>query len=1205
MEPEVHRKAKILIIDDEPDTVTVLENILRVAGGYSNLHSSTDAREAEALYSQFLPDLIMLDLRMPELDGFQVLEQLRALIPPEVYLPIVVLTADASNETRSKSLTSGATDFLTKPIDTQQVLLRLRNLLKPRFLYLQLQEQNRFLDEQVLARTSELTAANEALHQSEMKFRSVVESATDAIILMDNEARIVAWNKSAQTIFGYEAPEVLGHPVTMLMPERFRAIPDSEGLAYQETQGTLVIGRTIERRGLRRDGIEFPIEVAFSTWEAGGERFYSGIIRDITERTRTERELRNSEMLLAEAQRLSRIGSWDWNVITGTLDWTDELYRIYGMSSRQQRVSYEDSIERVHPADRELFKAIIATALREHQPFDLYHRIVRPDGTVRIVHGRGAVVIDDEGNPMRMFGSTQDVTELKQAETALEQSLDQLEAVLNAVPCGVSWISSDLRYLGVNSYLARILDLDREDVIGLAVGFRDGKSDFTEFASRFFASSERAAEAEIEVDTDGAVRKLLMKGRKYGHGQAAVLIGTDITEIREAEALLRRAHDDLEIRVRERTAELAEVIEALRGEIAERKRAEAQLSEQREILQNIFDHIPVMISLYDVAGKLKLVNREWERVSGWSFDEASIHPEIMAEFFPDPGNRLCAEEFIQRAQNGWSDSKVKVRDGRVLDTTWTSIRLADGTRIGIGKDVTARKQAEFELQESETKFRTIFETALDAILLANNTGAFVDANPAACVLLGVQREHLLGQSFTDFGPSDGQSALSAKWEEFLREGHQRGECELLRTDGSLRQAEYVAMAGLLGGFHLLVMRDITQRKENEVLLQEGKETADRANRAKSEFLSRMSHELRTPLNAIIGFSQLFEPDKLDSDECENLEQILKAGRHLLALINEVLDLSRIEAGRMSLSIEPVCVREVAQEVLGLLQPLANQRHIRLDNIIGTEDCHVLADRQRLKQVLLNFVSNAIKYNRDSGRVTISCEPVMEDRRRLMVIDTGPGIATSNLHKLFEPFERLGAEQSGTEGTGIGLALSKRLIEIMGGRIGVDSVSGQGSTFWAEMPLANSPIGAREDSGDTGIGVQPGEDSGRARTVLYVEDNLSNLKLIEHLLTHRPWVRLVAAMQGSLGIDLARENQPDLILLDLHLPDMRGDEVLLRLQADPATREIPVVMLSADAAPKQVQRLLSLGAREYFTKPLDVRKFLVKMDEILGAKENTI
>ncbi len=372
--------------------------------------------------------------------------------------------------------------------------------------------------------------------------------------------------------------------------------------------------------------------------------------------------------------------------------------------------------------------------------------------------------------------------------------------------------------------------------------------------------------------------------------------------------------------------------------------------------------------------------------------------------------------------------------------------------------------------------------------------------------------------------------------------------------------------------------------------------AETANRAKSEFLSRMSHELRTPLNAVIGFGQLLEMEELTPDQRDGVERIVHAGRHLLSLINEVLEISRIEAGRLAMSLEPVPVGETVESAVSLVRPLAAHRAIEVELGLPADERYVVADRQRLQQVLLNFLSNAVKYNREGGRITVACAALADGRLRIGVTDTGPGLGPAELARLFTPFDRLGAETSGVEGTGLGLTLSKRFVEAMGGRVHVESAVGVGSTFAVELAAATAP------DQDLHEAVLPAPaTAATAGTVLYVEDNLANVRLVERVLQRRPRIILLPAAQGRLGLDLAREHRPDLILLDSHLPDVPGAEVLRRLREEPRTARIPVVMVSADATPGEIRRLLEAGAEAYLTKPLDVRQFLDVVDRLLAGE----
>ncbi len=386
-------------------------------------------------------------------------------------------------------------------------------------------------------------------------------------------------------------------------------------------------------------------------------------------------------------------------------------------------------------------------------------------------------------------------------------------------------------------------------------------------------------------------------------------------------------------------------------------------------------------------------------------------------------------------------------------------------------------------------------------------------------------------------------------------------------------------------------------EQNERMLSRAKEEAERANRAKSDYLSRMSHELRTPLNAILGFAQLLEMAKLEQKNQESVGQILKAGRHLLSLINELLDISRIEAGRLSLSLEPVQVPLLLQEALAMVGTQASSRQVRVLDDAARTVLYLHADRQRLKQVLLNLLTNAIKYNRTSGTVIISTEDNGQGRVRIRISDTGDGIPVEKISRLFQPFERLGAEQTEVEGTGIGLALSKRLVELMGGTIGVESQVGAGTMFWVEFPKAASPDAGIDFSRQVAAAAQAVEAVQLPR-VLCIEDNPSNLRLIEQIFASLPGIQLISALEGEEGLKLAGEHLPQLILLDIHLPDLDGRDVLLRLKANSATAAIPVMVVSADATAHQEQRMWEAGASCYITKPIDVQKLLRAVEGFL-------
>jgi PAS domain S-box-containing protein len=516
-------------------------------------------------------------------------------------------------------------------------------------------------------------------------------------------------------------------------------------------------------------------------------------------------------------------------------------------------------------------------------------------------------------------------------------------------------------------------------------------------------------------------------------------------------------------------------------------------------------------------------------------------------------------------------------------------------------DISDRRAAERALFESEERIRAILSTANDAFVSADQYGRIAFWNEEAERVFGWTRADAVGRLLVETIVPRRLRASRAERGEWLALGREavrhRVETWALRSDGTEFPVEITTWPSGTGAHRTVnaFIRDITAAKRAQESVRQAKEEAERANLAKSEFLSRMSHDLRTPLNAILGFAQLLGNDRLSAAQVECVQQILRGGRHLLDLVNEVLDLSRIESGKLSLSPEPVPIHELVAQAVEFVEPLGAQRGITLiveDDASGRPT--VMADRQRLRQVLLNLLANAVKYSRSHSTVCVRLVGV-GSRFRINVSDQGPGIPPEKLALLFRPFERLDADSRGIEGTGLGLTLSRGLAEAMGGTIGVVSDIDHGSTFWVELALSAEPAPLPHEAGGTRL---PAPAFGTTARVLYIEDNTSNVRLMTRLLGSRPGIQLVHAADGQSGLAAARACHPDVALLDLHLPDMTGEDVLREIVADPELRAIPVIVLSADATAGQMRRLLASGAVAYLTKPLDLPEVMNVLDRTI-------
>ena len=512
------------------------------------------------------------------------------------------------------------------------------------------------------------------------------------------------------------------------------------------------------------------------------------------------------------------------------------------------------------------------------------------------------------------------------------------------------------------------------------------------------------------------------------------------------------------------------------------------------------------------------------------------------------------------------------------------------------------------LRDHQFYTRSLFESNIDALMTTDPSGIITDVNKQMEALTGCTRDELIGAPFKGFFTDPEQAEASIKL--VLSEKKVTNyELTARARDGKETVVSYNATTlydrdrKLQGVF--AAARDVTERnrldqvlQEKNVELENAKFVAEKANHAKSEFLSSMSHELRSPLNAILGFGQLMESDSPPptSSQKESIAQILQAGWHLLKLIDEILDLAKVESGQMPMSREPVSLAEVMLECQGMVEPQAQQHGISLTFPQFAIPCFVSADRTRLKQVVINLLSNAIKYNQPGGAVVVDCAASTPKRTRINVRDTGAGLSPEKLTQLFQPFNRLGQEISGEEGTGIGLVVAKRLVELMEGVIGVESIVGSGSVFWFELISDSEPqLTTEEGEVATASPHSPKHSGKRQHTLLYVEDNPANMKLVEQIIARHPDIRLLTALDGLRGIEMARDSQPEVILMDINLPGISGIQALTILRDDPATAHIPVIAISANAMPLDIENGLNAGFFRYITKPIKVNEFMAALD----------
>ena len=777
-----------------------------------------------------------------------------------------------------------------------------------------------------------------------------------------------------------------------------------------------------------------------------------------------------------------------------------------------------------------------------------------------------------------------DITERKAAQAQLADQQRMLALLFERTEQGIWTIDNELRTTDANPAMCRMLGLTLAQMMGRSIyEFVDAENEHI-FRQQVVRRSLGQAEGyEVSLlRSDGTLVQCFNNatpifdaaGRKVG----AVGMFSDISPLKRAEQQVR-----------------------LTGALLEQK---------SQVLESTFNSLSQGVLSIDASGRVNAWNRRFLDLLQLpeSFMQTRPTREQIRATQVALGHLTPESVLTERP----ADYQRMRSDGVVLHVL--THHAADGSMVRTYADVTASVQTQHALRESESRFRSMADAAPAFIWLAGADGKAVWFNQRWLQSTGRSMEQELALNWTHRVHADDLPGCRSAYR--LAEGSRQGYQAEYRQIHVGADTHWLLDHGIPrfaadGGFEGFTVYgwDITERKAAEAALIAAKEEAERANRAKSDFLSRMSHELRTPLNAVLGFGQLMEGDRSDPLsplQRTRAQELLRGGRHLLSLINDVLDLARIEAGTLHLALAPVRLAEVAQDSLRLVQTAAAERGITLSVEPGPAAADlVLADPTRLKQVLLNLLANAVKYDRVGGQVVLSWAEAGAGHVRIEVRDTGPGLSPQQQDRLFQAFERLEAAHTDIEGAGIGLALSKWLVDLMQGAIGVQSTPGQGSVFWVTLAraarAARPPAEAHGGAGAAAAAPAPeaAQAPGPARTVLYVEDNEVNQLLMEGVLAQRPGIRLLLAGLPQDGLALAEQHQLDLVLLDIQLPGFDGFEVLRRLRADVRTRRIPVVAVSANAMPADRQRALAAGFEDYITKPIEIPVLLAVVDRLLG------
>lgn len=1034
------------------------------------------------------------------------------------------------------------------------------------------------------------------------KFKTINEEANFGSALTTIDGYILYVNRAFAQMHQYNVDELIGMHLSVFH--------NSEQMAEVEKSLKLLAEKgefsALELWHSRKDGSVFPTLMNAKTIfdDNHHPQYMSATAIDITELMQKEEALRQSEENLNYAQEIGNMGSWEHNLNTNEMTCSDNYFRQLGLQPDEHKDDlYTYFLSLVHPDDLHIIKYVQTNDYKYNKTEVIEFRIILPDGTTRWLQNN-IVPIFDDGKLVALKGVNIDITEKKLVEEEIKQQNARLNAIVSAIP--------DLMFV--------------LDSTGTNLEFYARNTD------KLLAPVEHFIGTNVKELFDTPTAELhLQKINECINTQSLVTYEYSVGDPRLPEFFEARLAP----------LDTNKVLTFIR-DISDKKQKDIQI---RKLSQAV-EQSPVIVVVTGLDGTIEYVNPAFTEVTGYTYDEAiGQNPRILKSGKTDHAVYRNLWDSITSGKQWQGEWMNKKKNG---DLYWESVVITPiqneqnqtTNYVAVKQDITQRKLAEKEIQdlnaslEKKIEERTaqlaesniilkkeieerkvisealeiktnelenFFGVALDLLCIADTSGNFIRVNKAWENILGYSASDLEKRQFLEFvHPDDIQSTLDAMAE--LSEQHPilNFTNRYLTKDGNYRFIEWRSSPS--GQLIYAAARDITERIKWEEETQKARIEAEQANLAKSEFLSRMSHELRTPMNAILGFAQLLEMGQLNQAQRKGVDHILRGGKHLLDLINEVLDISRIESGRLSISSEPVRIHEVLEEMIDSVAPLAESRQVKI-NLIESSDnfSFVKADRQRLKQILLNLINNAIKYNKPRGNVDILVQIISLQKEpqvvRISVTDSGIGINENDIQKLFKPFERLGAEKTDTEGSGLGLAVVKKLAEAMGGQVGVESEVNIGSTFWIELPYSESQLKSIQTLNDYG------KDQDRlvekTGTILCIEDNSSNIELIEQILeSQRPNIRLVSSINGKDAVSLSIDHKPKLILLDLNLPDIHGSEVLRMLQRNSETKHIPVIVVSADAMAHQLKSLMSLGAKNYLTKPLDVIQFLEVIDHYI-------
>ena len=1027
----------------------------------------------------------------------------------------------------------------------------------------------------------------EALRENEERLRAVVDSIVVGVITIDETGVVQSFNRGAESMFGYAPAEVVGENVTILMPEVHRSGHGSYIANYLRTGEAKIIGIGREVEGRRKDGSIFPMELEIGAMVVGGQRMFAGIVKDITERKRAEEALRESEASLANAQRIAHVGNWDWNIETSELGWSDEIYRIFGLKPQQFGATYGAFLNTVHAEDRALVQEAVNRSLEEKTPYAIDHRIVLPDGTVRVVHEEGEVSFDTNGKPVRMTGTVQDITERRRADEALRQSEERFRTLAGSSSQGIL-VHRHYRPLYANRTLVEMFGYDNVEEI-LALGLVD----------TLFAPDERSRMLGYHEDRlrgDPAPNDYEFKGLRKDGSEIWLNNRAFRIDWGDGPAICTTLFD-----------------------VTERKRAEEALRESRARLIDAIESISEGFVLFDAEERLVLCNSKYREFYPMIADVLTPgrHLEDIVRAAAERGQIIQAIDNV----DGWIRERlIQYRSARgtqeqhLSDGRWlvaSEHRTREGGIVGVRTDFTESKRAGEALRASEERFRLLLDSTGEAIYGLDTDGNCTFANPACARYLGYgDPADLLGRNMHDLihhtrpdGTPYPREACRI-YQAFVEGESTHVEDEVLwRSDGTSFPVEYrsfpVRRAGEMVGA-VVTFVDITERKETQAQLIQASKLA-----TLGEMASGIAHEINQPLS-VIGMAAEFsllsmEDGEFDHDLVRKKLETISGQKERMA---EIIDHMRLFSRQDEADLEPFDPLVSVSRALGLIAKPLKAAGIELEENLPASCRTVLGRLSRLEQVVLNLLTNARdavlgKSAGSAGGAYVSkvCVSMVDDKRRKTVVisvsDNGGGIPEEALKRIFDPFFTTKTEG---EGTGLGLSISYSIVDGMGGRIEAKNTGG-GAMFRITLPVsADQPAAVDSPPKRRRAKPRPGKTASTLPRIIFVDDEKDIVEEVAEYLMYEGY-DVATAGNGWEALKLHQSRPADMVITDWLMPGMGGDELIRRLRQ--TYPDLPIMVITGHTTFGEDQDIVAHGASVVLKKPIDLHELTERMRQMVG------